>query len=120
VVDAKIMNIRQAIEDGLADANWANSRLQQLITEKQKLQHQRSTTKPPEIDMAVALAYKRDASRLFQQGDPAERKRLLRAWVEGVTLAPEKLEVEITYRVPNSVMNSLVAGVGFEPTTFGL
>ena len=28
VVDAKIANIRQAIEDGLADANWANSRLQ--------------------------------------------------------------------------------------------
>ena len=100
VVDAKIANIRQAIEDGLADANWANSRLQQLITEKQKLQHQRSTIKPPEIDLAVALAYRRDASRLFQQGEPTERKRLLRAWVEGVTLAPEKLEVEITYRVP--------------------
>ena len=59
----------------------------------------------------------------------SERLRTFREQVElmrkvnlsKVTLAPEKkLEVGITYRVPNSVMNSLVAGVGFEPTTFGL
>ena len=60
--------------------------------------------------MRSTKAQWRDASRLFQQGHPTDRKRLLRAWVEGVTLAPEKLEGEITYRVPNSVMNSLVAG----------
>jgi hypothetical protein len=35
-------------------------------------------------------------------------------------LVPEELEVKINYRLPESVMNGVVAGVGFEPTTFGL
>jgi hypothetical protein len=29
-LDAKIANVRKAIEDGLADAAWANSRLREL------------------------------------------------------------------------------------------
>jgi len=29
-------------------------------------------------------------------------------------LAPERLEVAITYRIPEPVMNSMVAGAGFD------
>jgi hypothetical protein len=46
-------------------------------------------------------------------GEPAERKRLLRTWVQEVKLAPERLEVEITYQIPEPVMNGVVAGAGF-------
>jgi len=51
---------------------------------------------------------------------PAELKKLVRSLVQKTTLAPKKREVEITYRLPEPVMNNLVAGAGFEPATFGL
>lgn len=37
-------------------------------------------------------------------GQPLEKKELIRAWVEETRLAPERLEVEITYRVPEPVV----------------
>ena len=49
-----------------------------------------------------------------------EKKQLLRTWVAEIELAPEKLEVEITYRLPEPIMNTKVAGAGFEPATSGL
>ena len=42
--------------------------------------------------------------------EPAERKRLMRAWVQDVKLEPESLEVKINYRLPEAVMKSVVAG----------
>jgi len=47
------------------------------------------------------------------QGEPGERKRLLRTWVQEMKLAPDRLEVEITYRIPEPIMNGVVAGAGF-------
>ena len=49
-----------------------------------------------------------------------EKKQLVRTWVAEMKLAPDTREVEITYRVPEPVMLTLVAGAGFEPATFGL
>ncbi len=46
------------------------------------------------------MDYRQQIDKVFAQGTPAQRKGLLRSWVEGITLAPERLEVEITYRVP--------------------
>ena len=37
-----------------------------------------------------------------------------------VKLMPQDLEVSISYRLPEAIMNGLVAGDGFEPPTFGL
>ena len=74
----------------------------------------------PRIDVARALGYRSEVSELLCHGAPGERKCLIRKLVEEVKLLRNRLEVEITYRVPEPVMNGLVAGVGFEPTTFGL
>ena len=38
----------------------------------------------------------------------------------GGEILPTDLEVAITYRLPEAVMNGVVAGGGFEPPTFGL
>jgi len=36
-VETKIANIRQALEDGLGDAQWANTRLRELTAERNRL-----------------------------------------------------------------------------------
>ena len=50
----------------------------------------------------------------------SERKKFLKTLIEEVKLMPEELTIEISYRVPQVVVNRLVAGGGFEPPTFGL
>jgi hypothetical protein len=69
---------------------------------------------PPRIDVPTAMTYRRDAEKVLAQGEPAERKRLLRIWIEGIKLAPETREVEITYRLPEPVMHEMVAGARYE------
>ena len=66
------------------------------------------------------MDYRRQADKLLQQGGQAERKQLLRTLVGEVKLTPQDLEVKISYRLPEAIMNGLVAGGGFEPPTFGL
>jgi len=120
-IDMKIANIRRAVEEGLEDGNWANCRLRELHAERKALSAAVTAFgQPPSIDTETVLRYGRQTEKLFTQGDPAERKRLLRTWVQEIMLVPEELEVKINYRLPESVMNGVVAGVGFEPTTFGL
>src|SRR5262245_29223711 len=48
--------------------------------------------------------------RPFSKGQRPKRKRLLATWVHKVILAPDRREVEITLRVPEPVMNRVVAG----------
>ena len=57
---------------------------------------------------------------MIAKGTNAEKKRLLSAWVDQIKLAPETLEVEIRYKIPEPVVDSMGAGGGFEPPTFGL
>lgn len=47
-------------------------------------------------------------------GSIAEKKQLLRIWVPEMKLAPEQREVLLTYRVPEPVMNKMVAGARYE------
>ena len=120
-VDRKIANIRQAVEDGLGDAAWANARLATLCRERTELAAALGRTgAPPKIETRAAMEYRRNLDKLFRQGEPAERKRFLRDCVQEVRLIPETLEVAIRYRLPETVMNGVVAGGGFEPPTFGL
>ncbi len=117
-IDSKITNIRQAIEDGLSDAMWANVRLEELAAERSRIE--RATTKvgpPPRIDADAAMSYRAQLGKVLGHGDMTERKKLVRLWVDEIKLAPEHLEVEITYKLPEPVVNSVVARVGFEPTT---
>lgn len=120
-IDGKIANIRKAIEDGLADTGWANTRLLSLLADREQAEAQVLLPgEAPQIDIDTAMAYRRDAERLLVQGDTAERKRFLSLWVDEIKLAPETLEVEVHYKIPEPVVDSMGAGRGFEPLTFGL
>ncbi len=71
-----------------------------------------------------------DARRLFTQGTMAERKRVIRAFIENLTVDGESCTGELRIkRIPDpyasetrSIGDSfkVVAGTGFEPVTFGL
>ena len=120
-VEAKIARIRQAIEDGLGDVQWANGRLRELGTEREHLVGTSAVTaRPPQIDVGMVMTYREQVGRLLANGRPVDKKQILRKCVEEIKLAPERLEVEFTFRIPEPVMNSVVAGAGFEPATFGL
>ncbi len=77
----------------------------------------RQDAPPPRISRREALAYRGNLREVLKHGDMAERKELVRDCVQELKLAPEELTVQITYQVPEPVMNSVVARVGFEPTT---
>jgi len=59
-IDHKIKNIRRAVEEGLNDANWANTRLRELHTEKESLVTSAGTPgRPCQLDVATAMDYRR-------------------------------------------------------------
>ena len=118
VIDGKVANIRSAIEEGLADTAWANKRLRALKIEREEAESALTVSgEPPRLDAKAAGAYRRDVRRTLQSGPIREQKRLLRHWIEDMKVAPERLELEIHYRLPEPLMNGVVAGVGLEPTT---
>jgi len=67
----------------------------------------------PQIDIEAANAYRRQTEKVLAQGGPTEQKQIIRTWMSEMKLAPERLEVEMTYRIPEPVMHSVVAGAGF-------
>jgi hypothetical protein len=75
---------------------------------------------PPQLSTSEAMACRREIDKLFEHGTMVEKKQLLRTYVEQIRLTPERLQIEVTYRVPEHFMNHMVAGAGFEPATFGL
>ena len=120
-IDTKIANIRQSIEDGLADVRWTNERLNSLFAEREQLSGSvPKPLSPPQINIATALQYRRNAEKVLESAEMKDRKRLLRSCIDTITLNPTELDVEIRYRIPEGIMNSEIAGGGFEPPTFGL
>lgn len=110
-VEKKIANTWTAIEDGLTDTATANARLRALQAERDELQKAVVVVgEAPQVDAQMATAYQRQAEKMLAEGTPAEKKQILRTWVAEMKLAPEALEVEMTYRIPEPVMHSQVAG----------
>jgi hypothetical protein len=109
-VEAKIGNVRRAVEDGLDDASWANAPLRELIAERERLAARLDVGEPPQLDSKTVMAYRRQTEKVMESGQPAERKRLMGAWVQDMQLEPESLEVKINDRLPEAVMNSVGRG----------
>jgi hypothetical protein len=65
---------------------------------------------PPRVNEEIVQRYWQDMERVLLSGQPEDVKKLVRTCVSKIRMAPEKREVEITYRVPEPVMNCVVAG----------
>ena len=103
-VETKIANIRKAVENGLPDADWAYSRLRELMVEKDGLSQQEVITgEAPQIDVRTAMAYRTNTNKILAAGTYAEKKRLVRSCVDKITIAPDTLEVEISYKIPEAI-----------------
>ncbi len=106
-IDKKITHIRTLLVNGLDDVVWANSQLRELRVEREELVKARTVPdKPPQVDSDKAMAVRKDLDRVLKHAKPEERKEYVQSWVDRVTLFPEDREIEIHYRVPDSVMNS--------------
>ena len=136
-LDAKIDNVRRAIEEGLQDVGWANTRLNELTTSREELVARQArahqVTAIPELDVNVVREYQRRFPEVLKQGTTKECRQLVRCFVDSIGLKPagdiqpqeqnEPVAHEITINfkaMPAQFVKGLGAGVGFEPTTFGL
>jgi hypothetical protein len=96
------------------DTDRAYARLDALAKDREKLLGSSlDVGEPPQIDVKAAVAYRRQTEKVLAQGGPTEQKQIIRTWVSEMKLAPERLEVEVTYRIPEPIVNSVVAGAGF-------
>jgi len=109
-VEDQIENVRNAILNGLHDAEWANSKLDALIEERDGLQRQLNTTckhdKPLQVDLSCVRNVLTDLTSVQQQANPEERKRFISGMVESMTLNPDSREVNIRYRLPEFLLES--------------
>ena len=120
-LDTRIKRLWDAIELGIDDTEEVVTRIKSLKEEREKLAARPAvSTSPPRIDAGAIKKYLGEFRRLLKRGTPTELKKLAQACVQKMKLAPEERVIEITYRLPEPVMESLVAGAGFEPATFGL
>ena len=120
-LEAKIDNVRNAIENGLADVSWANGRLEKLKAERDALAADAvAEGEPPRLEPSRVTEYAKLTRKVLAHGKPKQRKELIRSWAGEIKMAPEEREVLITYRFPEPFMNSMVAGAGFEPAIFRL
>ena len=118
-IDDQIAYIRQGLEKGLQDADWANTRLTALLDETKALQDAPEPLPAPAapalvIDMPTMKRYMRDLEKILAKGNPREVKKLLKMCVSKIRMAPEARQVEITYRVPKPFVKALVAGARYK------
>ena len=120
-VEKKIANVRAAIEEGISDVRWASARLEELHTERERLERKLTAVpaEPPVIDRAVLARYVSGLPRLLEQATDKERRELVRQFVEKMELDPETREVELQLRLPANCANRMEAAAGVEPANKG-
>ena len=134
-ISEKVDSVIDLAASSLEHRDLMNDRLGRLCQERQEIESRLReielipvrTTNPDEVVDSI-LSGLADARRLFDQGTMEEKKRVVRAFVEGLTLCGSSRTGELRIReLPASASQSTgsssveyVAGVGFEPTTFGL
>jgi hypothetical protein len=94
----------------LGDAAWANHRLRSLKAERDELEFSQVTlSEVPVLRVDEAMAYRRRSGTILAGGDVADRRKLVRACVARIRPAPEDLTVETRYKLPEPVVNGVVA-----------
>jgi hypothetical protein len=69
-----------------------------------------SQSNPLLIELGQVRDYLQNFENVLTKGKPDERKRYVRCWVDHIKIAPDALEVVITYRVPEHLLKTNLAG----------
>ncbi len=105
---------------------FIDQKLRELATEKRSLQRrleelEAAPYQPIDADVVLrdGLAAIRDLPRLLEQGSLEERKEFIRAFVAGVTVVPEKAQLDLRVRqlpavLPRNSSVGVVAGARYE------
>jgi site-specific DNA recombinase len=122
-VESKMQNIRQAVEDGLGDAGWANARLAELSRERAELAAKLGdapvSAQQPQLDGSEVARYLTDVRRLLSHADDRERRMIARRLVEEVTLDPDERRIEVKVKLPANAVQRVEAAAGVEPANGG-
>ena len=103
-IDKKINHIRGLLLDGLDDVVWANQQHRDLREERDTLSVSLTRAdKPIQVDQHKAMKCRARLRDILDHGSPTERKEYVQKWVDRVTLLPDEREIQIQYRVPESV-----------------
>ena len=118
-VDQKIGRLRTLLEDGLSDVAWANRRLVELAQQRERalgdLGQGGVAAEPPEVDMDALTGYLRDLDRLLAHATNEEKRDLARRLVDGVTLEPDRHEIEVRVKLPPDTLQRVEAATGVGP-----
>jgi site-specific DNA recombinase len=119
-IGKKIRNLRRALEDSLEDVKWADERLAELASEREKwearLEAAGSQTVPPELDLAAIRRFYDEFQQVIAQGTNEEKREFIRCFVQESKLEPASREVTITFKgMPAKFVIGQGAGAVFHP-----
>ena len=81
--DGKIASIRAAIGNGLGDARWENTRLEELFADEERIADKAILRDaPPEIDAKTAMSHRGQPRKVLAHDRPGERKGFVQTWVD--------------------------------------
>jgi hypothetical protein len=110
-VESKIENIFKAVENGLPFDSQAKESLNSLTLRKTDLSNLvKMDQNPPQIDVESVISHKNMLDKVLKSSNHTDRKKFIRGCVDKIKLDPERLEVEITYKLPEPVVHCMVAG----------
>ncbi len=124
-LDRQLDNVRQAIENGLDDVQWANRRVAELRAERDAVLLRAASPAeviaPPRLPASELLALRAEALRGLNAETSKARRDVVRQFASQIVLEPGTREIQLHLRqVPAQVSQRMVAGAGFEPATYGL
>ncbi|MBT4511775.1 MAG: recombinase family protein [Chloroflexi bacterium] len=72
------------------------------------------------VDEKMIEAVRAETLSVLDNEDPDKQKLFLSSYIDTIKIKEDSLQVKFTFREPSDNSQVMVAGVGFEPTTFGL
>ena len=122
-IDGKIGNLRTALEDGLCDAAWLNGRLQALAAQRADIVAECGGVvgpiQPPTVDGEALVAYLNDVNHALPQATNQEKRSVAGHLLDGMTLDPDRRQIEVRVKLPANALQRVEAAAGVEPANKG-
>ena len=113
-IDRKVENVRAAIEAGVDDLAWASARLTELREQRAGLENDMAVpheVKLPQLSRREVERYGHAALAALDGEGIAERRAVIREFVQQIGIEPETCELTVSVRrLPAQMFQAVVAG----------